>query len=412
MKQKRIVFFIGEYNGYVNTNKLIAISIAKELIKRDCAIELVSFSYRIEESYKTKIKGLDLTVFPANSVRSKIYNKYISERKNNGIVLTVLKHPLITASFHLNKYNKHADLLHSLEKLISEKRIDTLVCFFFPFYPSHDILLDRNIKSRKIAYQFDSWGYNELSDIKKSRRINEEVDLFKASDSIFTIKTLYEVYSKDDNYSEIIDRMNAVEIPNICHEEIDEKIRLDLDRNAYNILYVGTIDDDNRNPREFLNLVENTMINKNININVYFIGRNNSEVCKEYEKKKINGQSFVYNLGPVTNDEANSYLYSDEIFLLNIGNNEKMKNQIPSKVYNYISTGKPVINYLQYDNDITKKIFSEYDLIYEFTGDEDIDSFYDFLVNNKCRSISFNEIKEKYYECTPEYVADKLLSKI
>jgi len=84
-------------------------------------------------------------------------------------------------------------------------------------------------------------------------------------------------------------------------------------------------------------------------------------------------------------------------FLVNIGN--MISNQTPSKVYELISSGKPIINFYFIDNDTSVNLLKKYDNCINIKlphNDDDIVKFLEFTKKNKNINYSFEEITKKY----------------
>lgn len=91
--------------------------------------------------------------------------------------------------------------------------------------------------------------------------------------------------------------------------------------------------------------------------------------------------------------------------------------QISSKIFSYMSLGKPIIQFYYNDNDINCKILSKYPLFYSFKlrknniyDDQDINSLVDFIKKYNSSQISFDDVKNLYPEATPITLANQILS--
>ena len=107
----------------------------------------------------------------------------------------------------------------------------------------------------------------------------------------------------------------------------------------------------------------------------------------------------------VKNDIAVSTTYKADI-LLNIGNS--ISNMVPSKIFDYFATGKPIVNVQKIENSPDMEYFEKYPLQFtlkEYENRMDYENLYSFIKNNKNSSISFDKVKQIYETATPEYVA-------
>ena len=64
---KRLLIFLGEYNGYINANKRIALTIEKELRKLGYTSFFACVNYFLKEIKEVDTDGIRIRVFPANS---------------------------------------------------------------------------------------------------------------------------------------------------------------------------------------------------------------------------------------------------------------------------------------------------------------------------------------------------------
>ena len=83
--------------------------------------------------------------------------------------------------------------------------------------------------------------------------------------------------------------------------------------------------------------------------------------------------------------------------IINIGN--EIANQIPSKVFEYISLGKPIVNFFSIQNDTSKKVLKNYPLvlnIYKEYTIEDVKRFEFFCQKNRNIILPFNDATKNY----------------
>ena len=104
-------------------------------------------------------------------------------------------------------------------------------------------------------------------------------------------------------------------------------------------------------------------------------------------------------------------------FLINIDNTNPM--QVPSKIFEYISTGKPIVNFVFDDASPILPYLADYPLCLtinlnrmEDGGREAAERLSAFVRENRGKRIPFEEIRERYRACTPEYVARQLVEAV
>ncbi|MBQ8603961.1 MAG: hypothetical protein IJ410_03850, partial [Oscillospiraceae bacterium] len=92
--------------------------------------------------------------------------------------------------------------------------------------------------------------------------------------------------------------------------------------------------------------------------------------------------------------------------LLNIGN--AISNMVPSKIFDYFATGKPIVNVQKIDNAPDVEYFEKYPLqitLPEYSGEMQSQQLYEFIKTSKGKHLDFAQVKDLYYTATPEYVA-------
>ena len=91
--------------------------------------------------------------------------------------------------------------------------------------------------------------------------------------------------------------------------------------------------------------------------------------------------------------------------LLNISNT--LDNQVPSKIFDYFSMGKPVLNLQKIENCPAEEYFEKYPICFNMKEFEKADSgmLYEFLKSTKGRKLDFDEVEKIYSKATVEYVA-------
>jgi hypothetical protein len=98
----------------------------------------------------------------------------------------------------------------------------------------------------------------------------------------------------------------------------------------------------------------------------------NSDSESILQKNKLNSSKHIFN-SHVARDEALQLMTKAFHCLVSIGNLNP--NQIPSKVIEYIATGKPVIHFAEINDDPVIHIADEFDNVFIVTKNTDINIF-------------------------------------
>ena len=393
------VFAIGYYRDNIDANCKIAATIARQLISFGNKCELITYSFDVDSAKEISYQDVKIKVLPANS------RSYESKQKLKGSGLskslfTVL-HPIDSLKIMLSRKHEYEEVIGYINSLIDRETY--LIGFINPTDVTYRILNETN-ECRKVVYQLDPWGLFETEDkTRKENSKKKELELFRKCCHIFTTDILYRQYSEEKDYNQFISKIDPLNIPNLCISESKNK-GMSFDPDDYNILYLGTLDDDVRNPIKTLSIF-GKMIEANQKIKLFFIGNINSRHIDEYSKKYKNN---IFILPSVKSEIAQTIMNLDGIFLLNINND--ITNMSPSKLIDYISTGNPIINVIKNTEDASFSILEKYDNQFSFHENDNVaNELVEFITENKGKKIDRETIRDSYYEYAPEYIASRMV---
>jgi hypothetical protein len=199
--------------------------------------------------------------------------------------------------------------------------------------------------------------------------------------------------------------MKILDIPMLQENHDVCKIKQKENGGRVALLFVGSINPTVRNPRtiiEVLTLLSDT------NIQCEFVG--NISCPELFEPlKKIYGERLVFT-NFIAHDEVVLKIAKADI-LLNIGN--LVSTMVPSKIFEYMSYGKPIISTFEIDQEPSCKYLSMYPLSLLLDGRDDIEKNTELLKNfirkNCNKTLEFKEIKQRYYLNTPQAFADLII---
>lgn len=250
----------------------------------------------------------------------------------------------------------------------------------------------RKYQTRSISYFLDPPAeYNVV--FKKNRPYYQRFKMlddkvYEVSDAVILDQSIYEAM----NCGERGNKFLKVGIPLLIdHGEMEED-----DSNANSIAYIGTLYDDIRNPKYSIEL-----LSKELNYRVDFYGGLLTKII--YEKYKSANTQYC---GEVEHDKLKETI-SKYNYLLNISN--LCTAQIPSKLIEYASYGKPILNIVKSFDDPTIKFIEHYgNGISIIEGDpNNIEIVKAFLAKPKPR-ISHNQLIEMFPIYSPEYTVRKI----
>ncbi len=252
-------------------------------------------------------------------------------------------------------------------------------------------------------YQVDPLAYNKTFDyLDFDFRLNYERKIYDLCAAIFTTSIIFDE-KKALGWN--VDKIKILEFPlsnsiGTYAETNDEDIRC-----VFSGFLYGTI----RDAKYTLELFSKF---RNKNIKFYVLGEGQEELLSKYENGDLKGR--LFRLGELPEKQCNEILTKADV-LVNIGN--KVKNQVPSKIFHYISARKPILNVACFDDCPTKLYFQKYPLsktIVEKESVNEIDVFEveDWIMRSKGKTVEKEELEENFKEHSPKYIVDCMLKTI
>lgn len=174
--------------------------------------------------------------------------------------------------------------------------------------------------------------------------------------------------------------------------------------------YTGVFDRYVRNPEYFLRTIHSVVSKCNAELHLYTYG-NCGNIIDKYIK---NANGKIINHGYVKKKEADAAVANSNI-LISVGNRDSI--QSPSKIFEYMSAGKPIVHFYTADDDINMKILKDYPLCLCLKQDEALlqenaEKFVRFCQEYKNKTLDFTEVEKIYYYATPKVIAEQMLDVI
>jgi|GEM_PF-653743 conserved hypothetical protein len=205
-----------------------------------------------------------------------------------------------------------------------------------------------------IAYFLDalSGGYGpKIFSNKTIRRRGMRVEdkIFSVADKIILMKSSKNFYERfQEKY---LSKMYFLDIPMLLKQEVKEanKIR---QNNVYKLLYVGSINLKIRNPYTLINIL--SVLDRE-DISCEFVGTIDCMWMFDDLKKKM-GERLIFS--PFMPHGELKKKFEEADFLVNIGNS--ITTMVPSKIFEYMSYGKPIIATYDIVEEPSKKYLESY----------------------------------------------------
>ncbi len=303
-----------------------------------------------------------------------------------------------------------ADMTAVAEKLIKEKSIDTLICVSFPTESLNaGALLKKKFPNlRCYGYLLDSFSAGFCPrflprSLVRHRKQKWEERLLEPMDGVLLMESGRDHYEKNCRRMPWYGKARYCDIPAVV-PPAGQPVRAE-DPQTVTICFTGTMLTHTRTPDYFLELLKRL---RGIRIKAVFAGYTNCapDLSAFSEDSNIS----VHMLGQVSH-EAVSGLLSEASMLLNLGN--KNAALTPSKIFEYMSYGKPIISTFCVDNDSSATYLRRYPcalLLDERDADLDgaAERLRRFILDNRNTVIPYGETERRFYGNTPSATIEAL----
>lgn len=325
-----------------------------------------------------------------------------NKNKENKLTKTVkrLIKPFIDKEL-VKQYEKH------IEDIIQRETIDTLVAVFFPLetvvavsniktkYPKIKTIIYEVDSSTDVEYYLSRLDKHYIEAYKRYMKI-----LYKYYDYVLVMnahyKHVYECFGKV-----LGNKLKKIDSPVLC---FNEKMEYDNrnNRNVINFFYTGFLNSETYSPEPILEFFD---INKDkLNWRLHFYSRGN---CEDMLIKASLKDDRISVHGYVNKDELNKKMMEADVFL-SVSYDFK-PNSIPSKVFEYFNSNRPVIHFCEKENIFTKEYMNKYPrgyVVYTSRMIEDNNKLVDFVNKSIKGEFPLIDAKNMFEMNTPEYSAN------
>lgn len=291
-----------------------------------------------------------------------------------------------------------------------ENRLSNLITVSFPFNVN---LIGYKLKKkynhlRWSIYDLDPFSHNKLlgkSNIKFLVRLLNQMTVYHRSDQVLLTHELFDQYNK--NILKLFrKKYRDIGIPMMKITNFDNEYN---ENESVDLLYIGSLYNKYRNPN-FMLACLNKFTSDNESYILNLVGIEEKEFMNKYPFVK-NKSIKLY--GRKSRREITEIIRKSK-FLINIGN--KLDNQLPSKVLEYIGTGKPIISFNSISNDTGIRYLSKYPkvlILNENQGTNDAILKINKFVHDENNKVDYTEqITEIYDDEKIESVANRIIKSL
>lgn len=405
-----IVFIVGSYYpNYSAVGKCVG-NIADVLAKENkvtVICEKSTLDQQDKENYNNqtilraitsektrRLKTID-QLNSAKGLKKRVSNIFLNILK----LQQVLKFVFSKTSINKELVGTYIDALTRIDE-----NIDVIISASMPFesvVAAHRYKKNVNSKVIFLPYLFDKFtdsqtlhrfAFNRL--IKRKVHIQLEKKILSNANNIIAMHTLRDFYSQ---YIMDINQIFYTEHPLI----IPILSNISLTSEQIKLAYIGGFYKNYVEPNYLLKLLSNSRIDARCEF--YTIGNCNGileKFSKEFPSK-------IINKGSVDKETAIKKIAEYHI-LISVA--ERSGSQLSSKIFDYISNGKPIIHFYKSDEDVNCKLLQNYPLALCIKEDEkqlhqNIKIFEDFCTKNYGIYVSWDKVVELYSDAMPEFTA-------
>ncbi|WP_026662061.1 hypothetical protein [Butyrivibrio proteoclasticus] len=340
-----------------------------------------------------------------------------------GKAIFELTHPVFLQKMIDKKFCESSEIRNEyrkqIEKLFKERSFDAAVAVTEPFYIA-DALASAKVDTDKYVIMMDPYTNNpSTTDRTRKKKLAREQHVFESARKVFTL----DFVGNDMNYlsEELLGKRVNFCVPKVkkCGAGRSDDGATVVDSEKIDFVYVGQLYEDIRNPELMLKIF--TRLPDNYIL--HFYGGGCEQIVDKY--KEILGDRLVIH-GWVSSDES-ALAQQNAHILINMNNS--IKNMLPSKLIEYINTGKPILNICQIQDCPSIPYIQKYpmavnimpmdndnNIVTAMISDRDLETMamevQAFTENYQGKIVEHDVIENIYSDCISENVADMMLEEM
>jgi len=390
---KKYLLLCGYYNDKTNANSVCQRNIADELTRSGNSVTVLTYDdddSNCGNVYSVKLDYLRRTIAKLQAINTSFARISLFFFQN---VRRLIVGPFFpsTPSLAAKRYYKKA------KELIEQNNIEAVISFYKPYDSVKcGLRLKRDFgeKIKYVSYHLDLLtipenGDNQIGQYKRRKSLKAFNEELERTDLILLPASMQDVYENE--------KIEFVDFPLYITENYNAS-NVAFDNSVVNLTYIGTLDENNRTPNYFVEILHsyNKRFDKKVRLHIW---------GKMPERFQENDDTIQYH-GMLDNSQVFDVLSKSD-YIVNFSN--KVTYQwVPSKIFQLFSTGKPIIDIVSNISDVSISYFERYGnvvFINEFEGspEKDIESLRAFLSRNTDDIVCID--KDAFLKAKPEYHA-------
>ena len=298
-----------------------------------------------------------------------------------------------------------------LRALCLENRYDWVVSVAYPF-ANHLVAAKWTPTPTKLAfYNLDPYWNNgtypsQLAEVRAA----EEAAVYQKANCVFCTPEQQADY-QTETFRALAHKIHPLPYPKLVRPKVQQACPIQFNPECINLLYLGTVYGDIRKPEALFKLFQHAA-EIEPKLRLYIVGKKFGADADRYlteYKAKLGEKLQCYS--PIPPEQTVDLLLRADV-LVNMGNT--VQNQMPSKVVEYISTGKPILNISASETCNTLVVLKRYPLCFQcFSGPEETSVVAKELVNfckrEKGNALHWSKIEVLYDDLKLDQIAQNFL---
>lgn len=385
-----ILFITNTYGDYASANGQCCKMLVEELEKNNKVFVISTKYENCTKSFENISNNVELyRVWRGlqTVLKTKYHCSFLSKvvYKIKGI-WNKNKYPLDDQSL-VRRYVK------TFSKINKKHKIDVVVSTYARIEDCLAGVKIKNIspKTKFIVYTLDALtGRESNQDKEKLQSITRyEKQIYRSADTICCLESHRNWYEKNGSeYAEFSNKINYVELPLFVNRN---NVYKKEDKQDKTLVYTGLFDRKADIIDFYCSMIQS---NPQIKFKTYGVYSSQYENCKMYSNFIYCGQVERSKIVPIQNNAD---------FLLSIGNMNAC--DIPSKVFEYMSSGRPILHLFMSDTDPALPYITQYKLGITIDVRKNkslnLEQINEFLDKN-WKTLSLDEYETKFYRLSPK----------
>lgn len=404
----RVLFVLGNVYPHDDANSMIVMRICRELKRIDSRMQ-ISILGTSEEEGSEILNDIQIHRFVisqlngvSHDLRDFLTQNIAISRKQK--IVRLLSNPKLFVEYIQNRIKVNSPSIqyrNVIRSLHHDNNYDVVIGVSFPFTACLGAART-GLNIPFFYYQLDPYFSHYLQPNKRMS-LNQERYVCRKANAIMLTDLIYIEYLKSP-LKKYLKKSIVVGFPAIEKNVVSEYKSTSTNYNMINLAFIGTMYEDIRSPEYFFSLIKK-LVQRGNRIHIDLVGPLVGHV------NIPNQPEWLTYHGRLNAEDAKFFMQKADI-LVNIGNS--IINQMPSKIFEYFSSGKPIINICKTDQCPTLPYTKKYPNCISVIESDDIDESLCehlelFIKQSRAKRIPYEKVVDLFPENTTSQVATMFL---